>query len=327
MRIVNTINNNLGKSVSFKTFSKEYYEYHQYNWANYFIKAKDGLYDLLPRYQNSQHALLNDLIDQFENIVKARTNELTGLIQHFTTGLYLNLLYDAGGQTALGKDIEDAMNYKAFRSSAKASWFCDKLNLKSCLYCNAQFALTVGKDGVKKKLLFQLDHFFNKNRYPFLSLTLGNLIPSCSTCNISKSKTSFNFSTHIHPYLDDCNSKFRFKLNEDNALEYLLNSRDEKLLKPELEIYDQRFREHARIFSIENIYAKHTDIVEELLLKSLYYNDSKKEELKRQFNSLHFDDSVLDRFILGNYSLDSEINKRPLAKLYRDIGQQLKIIK
>lgn len=327
MRIVENLNNNLGKIVSFKTFSEEYYIYHRNGWTDYFHKAKDNLINLLPLYTNIENDLLIEFIDNFKEIIKARPNEMPSLIANYTAGRYLNILHDGTRQTSFGKVVENAFNYDAYRQSAKASWFCEKLNIKSCLYCNAQFALTVGKAGVKKKLLFQLDHFYNKNRYPFLSLTMGNLIPSCSTCNISKSKTSFDLITHIHPYFEDCNSKFRFKIDEENVLEYLLNNRDDKLLKPEIEIFDTRFTEHVRIFNIGNIYDKHTDVIEELILKSLYYNESKKEELIKQFDELSFDNSILDRFILGNYSLDSEINKRPLAKLSKDIGKQLKLIK
>lgn len=328
MKVVREIRNETGKYVTFKTFSQEYLNFHKPNWKNYFHSAKQGLYDLIPNYSNDDVNLINDLINNFENIIKATSSEIPSLIEKFTIGNYANLLINvAGNRTNLCIDIEEKFNYNDFRKSAKVSWFCEKLEIKACLYCNAQFTLAVGKQGNAKKLLFQLDHYYNRRRYPFLSLTLGNLIPCCSSCNIAKSKKDFDSNSFFHPYLEDLNSHFTFKIDEDSILKYLIEKREVELLKPTIQTTDNRVLNHIEAFRLNYIYDKHTDIVEELILKSLYYNKSKRNELKTTFEELNFDNSTIDRFILGNYTLDSEINKRPLSKLSKDIGKQLKIIK
>jgi len=324
MRIIDKIFDNSGKLVSFVSFANEYYTFHKRRWRiNFFDKARNNLTALAAIKNGTERLLVNDLLTDFEQIIKATANEIPNIILKFTTGAYTNVL---ANNKVFRKEIEDAFNYSAFRKSAKASWFAERFEVKSCLYCNAQFTLAIGKDGTKKKLLFQLDHFYNKSTLPFLSLTLGNLIPSCSTCNISKSSKSFTLLTHIHPYHEDANIKFDFYIDQNNALEYLIGNRDYKLLTPKVNVVDPRFNAHKTTFSIEAIYEKHTDVVEELVLKSLYYNQSRREELKKEFADLKLSASVIDRFVLGNYSLDSEINKRPLAKLSKDIGKQLKII-
>lgn len=328
MKVVREIRSNNGKLITFKMFADEYLNFHQVNWTDYFHAAKEGLYDLIPNYYNEELNLINDLIDNFERIIKATSSEIPNIINEFTTGNYNNLLIDAtGNKTPLCNDIELIFNYKGFRKSAKASWFCEKLEIKACLYCNAQFTLAVGKDGNSKKLLFQLDHYYNRYRYPFLSLTLGNLIPCCSSCNIAKSKKDFNSINFFHPYFEDLSSNFTFKINEDSILDYLLDKRDVNLLKPIIYTKNIRVINHIKEFRLNYIYDKHTDIVEELVLKSLYYNETKRNELKHTFEELNLDNSMIDRFILGNYTLDSEINRRPLSKLAKDIGKQLKIIK
>lgn len=107
----------------------------------------------------------------------------------------------------------------------------------------------------------------------------------------------------------------------------MIGNRDYKLLRPRLNVIDARFNSHNEVFSIEQIYEKHADVVEELVLKSLYYNKSRRDELQKEFAELNLSPSIIDRFVLGNYTLASEVNKRPLAKLSKDIGKQLKIIK
>lgn len=329
MKLIDTIVENSGKLVSFATFANEYYTYQKPSWrTNYFDQARINLTALAAAKNGAQQQLLLDILIDLEAIIKATPSQIPAIISKFTTGVHANVI---SGNTIpiknFRKEIEDAFNYSAFRKSAKASWFAERFEIKACLYCNAQFTLAIGKDGTKKKLLFQLDHFYNKATYPFLSLTLGNLIPSCSSCNISKSKIPFDITTHIHPYHEDANVKFDFYIDQNKALEYLIGNRDYKLLTPKINVIDPRFNAHMTTFNIEAIYEKHTDVVEELVLKSLYYNKSKREELKKEFADLKLSPSIIDRFVLGNYSLDSEINKRPLAKLSKDIGKQLKIIK
>lgn len=60
--------------------------------------------------------------------------------------------------------------------------FIAKTQLRVCPYCGMEFIQPSGK--TKK----QIDHFFPKNRYPFLALSYFNLIPSCDTCNESPNK-------------------------------------------------------------------------------------------------------------------------------------------
>lgn len=328
MRIIDKLVNNKEKLVSFANFADEYYNFHKGSWTNYFEQAEINLTALAIAKVGAQQIFIQELINDLKSIIKATPSQIPGIISKFTTGVHANII---SGNTipikTFRKEVEKAFNYSAFRKSAKASWFAERFEIKACLYCNAQFTLAIGKDGMKKKLLFQLDHFYNKADLPFLSLTLGNLVPSCSSCNISKSSKSFTISSHIHPFHEDTNTKFDFYIDENKALDYLLGNRDYKLLTPHIKIVDPKFTNHNATFNIEAIYHKHTDVVEELLLKSLHYNESKRNELKKEFAELKLSPSIIDRFVLGNYSLDSEINKRPLTKLSKDIGKQLKIIK
>lgn len=63
------------------------------------------------------------------------------------------------------------------------------VNVDACPYCNrgdAGDAVEMKEiDGVLKKVYNKgnLDHFFAKEYYPYLAITLTNLVPSCPTCN------------------------------------------------------------------------------------------------------------------------------------------------
>lgn len=107
-----------------------------------------------------------------------------------------------------------------FNSSSKsiAFWLAKKVGRNTCVYCNRQYVFTVEKgDGnVANERITRpvFDHWFPKASHPLLSLSLFNLIPSCSICNSSvKGCADFSLETHIHPYVHENNHpQFTFKV-------------------------------------------------------------------------------------------------------------------
>jgi len=112
--------------------------------------------------------------------------------------------------------------YKTIRNSNwSASELCHKLNISICPYCNRQYIFTASKveeDGSEKWVARpQLDHFYPKSKYPFLSCSFYNLIPSCPTCNMGKND---NDTETLYPYLEGFrnsdgsrNAQFRIESN------------------------------------------------------------------------------------------------------------------
>lgn len=64
-----------------------------------------------------------------------------------------------------------------------AYWLQRRLGLRTCPYCNANYT----RASAKGRFRADLEHFFPKSKYPYLSVTLYNLFPSCHTCNKLKS--------------------------------------------------------------------------------------------------------------------------------------------
>ncbi|WP_336828352.1 hypothetical protein [Sphingobacterium multivorum] len=72
-----------------------------------------------------------------------------------------------------------------------------------CPYCNLELALNSKNPttGATANQL-NLDHFFDKDNNPLLSLSLFNLIPCDTTCNTTnKYTTEFSDEYHLNPYL------------------------------------------------------------------------------------------------------------------------------
>lgn len=93
-------------------------------------------------------------------------------------------------------------------SKSKAFWLSKAVGKNTCVYCNRQYVFTVEKgDGMVKEDRIArpvFDHWFAKSKHPLLSLSLFNLIPSCSVCNSSvKLNDDYTLATHIHPYVHE----------------------------------------------------------------------------------------------------------------------------
>lgn len=76
-------------------------------------------------------------------------------------------------------------------------------SLKYCPYCNADTVYAFRKDNKKRtKVASALDHFYPKAKYPYLALSLYNLIPACSRCN-SQMKGDADMTKVANPYIED----------------------------------------------------------------------------------------------------------------------------
>lgn len=203
----------------------------------------------------------------------------------------------------------------------KKSEYIKNLDITVCPYCNRNYIFNFKKSN-SLKATAQLDHFFDKSTYPYFSISIFNLVPSCQTCNQRKSKIQNDI---YHPFIEAFNDDVKFKLKlKDSKFYYDKDSLEieKKILKNE-----DKVNSHIKTFNIDNLYEEHKDIVLELIQKAQIYNESYIDELYRKYEGTLFKnrEDVL-RHITGGYIEDKDINKRPLSKLIKDISEELDLI-
>lgn len=128
--------------------------------------------------------------DDIEKLIKGDKNVFKGFIDEFG---YI----EDDNKT---KSLLLAFGYENFTNSKKewnAYEYCKALGINVCPYCNENFILTIGS-GKERAIRPQLDHFYPKDLYPYLSCSIFNLIPSCGNCNHIKSDKTDEI---IYPYL------------------------------------------------------------------------------------------------------------------------------
>ncbi len=259
-----------------------------------------------------------------------KPNELHLRIKYLEKRRWQKLIYDHK-MTKFGIELLDIFGYRnRFRSNKnRGIWLARQLNIKSCPYCNAQStiiaATTLGNDIAK----FQFDHFFSKDKYPYLSISLYNLIPACVNCNITKSSKLLDLKNHYHPYFSDLSICFKFylKYNPDpkklNLSQVKLQNLDIEIV-PKYPLAKSFVDTHNNLYHINGVYERYQDIAEELLIKSIIYTKH-FQATQLKIKNLFPDESTYLRYLIGAYPSSGDMLKRPLSKFTQDIAKQLKL--
>ena len=218
-------------------------------------------------------------------------------------------------------EIQKDYFYTLYKRLKKTEYIED-LDITVCPYCNRNYIFNFEIDD-SLNATAQLDHFFDKSTYPYFSVSIFNLVPSCQTCNQRKSTKP---NVIYHPFIESLNDDVKFKLKlKDSKFYYDKNSLEivTEVNKNKEEVVNS----HIETFNIQNLYNEHKDIILELIQKAQIYNESYIDELYQKYEGTLFKnrEDVL-RHITGGYIEDKDINKRPLSKLIKDISEELDLI-
>lgn len=203
-------------------------------------------------------------------------------------------------------------------------------NLKVCPYCNRTYIPFIHIKKGDKNIKGQLDHFFPKETYPYLAVSVYNLVPSCSYCNGSACKS----------IIDPNNPKTKlvnpFSLSDHKGMRFRLKSFDENIFDLEkctesIEIetetsFNPSLDINETIFHITDIYMAHRDIAAEIIFKYRAISDGKYVDfLRRLLNDKSFSISIRDISILywGVPLSEDRLGERPLSKFTLDLINHL----
>ncbi|SGZ09846.1 Putative uncharacterized protein [Moritella viscosa] len=107
------------------------------------------------------------------------------------------------------KDLGDLFNYEAM-SQVFGRDITNGIDLNICPYCNNEDIETINIEGAETRP--DLDHYYPKSKFPFLALTLSNLIPAGNRCN-QKYKRAHAMLGYVHPYIRGVSNNTLFNFN------------------------------------------------------------------------------------------------------------------
>lgn len=224
--------------------------------------------------------------------------------------------------------LEKVFRYDTFSTRKVAYSIMHKMDVRVCPYCNRQYTVTLKNSKVRP----QFDHYFPKAEYPYLALTLFNLVPSCSICNLAKSSLNTMIEPILYPYEEEFGEKviFRTKMHKGASLiKYLYGLTDDfdvKIMNP-YRILKKEIDMQIKTLHLEELYNEHKDYIRDIA-KSHYINSEKRaKELHKMYPLLFKEEvDVINTFYMNDIRKENW-GKRPLSKLTKDIYDELGIHK
>lgn len=273
-------------------------------------RTKDKLYcSSLPQY-------LKKYIDgNLSNILTANPENLIEI----NTGFYSII---RGKNKKINSAVRRIFDYSSFinkKQEYNSYSLADNLQINTCPNCNRQYIITVNSNKVEGQLTRpDFDHYFPKSKYPLLSLSFYNLIPSCKICNSTfKGDKETDIKRHIHPYFDSIINEFSFDYKLSSKGLYNCESISINYENP---ISKDKIENTFKMFRIEETYNAHKFIVSQILqLKNSLNDDYLKILTQKTYTGIAW--SPEDAYKIGfgvNYK-DDELYEHPFSKLKKDI--------
>ncbi|MCM1142281.1 MAG: hypothetical protein NC453_27235 [Muribaculum sp.] len=182
--------------------------------------------------------------------------------------------------------------------------------------------ITSNKDYIAKPVF---DHWFAKSEYPLLSLSIHNLIPSCTVCNSSvKGTASMDINSHIHPYIV-----------EPKEVDFTFRATKTATAQPEWELKiarkaGSRIDNTIKAFALDEIYALHAPLEAKDIMD---FHDAYPDDYLKTLFAILKDDNKWNltreevyRILFGvEYDSDKFLD-RPFSKLKHDLLKQIGVI-
>lgn len=293
------------------------------------LQTKEGFKDHI--------AYLQDIIENYDAVVTAIPPDFECGLKHCLTSEQYNQEVPKAGKengkaSAKGRGngkkfyelVSERMGYANVRNKV-FPLYVERLGIKSCVYCNAQYGISLRKINKAYTSTYEIDHFRPQSAFPHLCTSFFNLQPSCSHCNKTKSDIEGRFNLYTVNVEDM--DPFSFYITPDSFCAYWL-SRDPDSLRIDFRCGDKELREnHEKRFRVSQKYERHKDEAAELIIKSQIYNKAYLDQLQASFGQ------VLPQFchmfhdvILGFPTDPRAIHKRPLTKMKQDVARQLGLL-
>lgn len=325
----------LGKKEQWNEFIERYKEKIEtpdYKVRNEFMRNKSHCENIIKsiRKKFEEKKEEQDILDKLSERISQGNYTLEERLTLEEKNIIIKNIID-DSTTKIIKKIEGVFNYKEFGQGTKwnRNIFLTLTGIEVCPYCNRQYITSFNIDE-HNRTTADLDHYYAQSKYPFLALSIYNFIPSCAICN----RTFKNDCDEevVYPYdecFDDDEVKFITNFNSGNEFTYLIgedlrfNLEFNKIEKCNVE-RAERIKNSKKVFKLENVYSNNKQYVRDLIKRFYYYNEKWIEEIENTYGSrLSLSRNEIVELEFGNYLTPENFNKKPLAKLTKDILDEL----
>ena len=300
-----------------------------YNTKNALKCHLNGLKNEIPNRIKSQKPKAKLTPKNYEKLSYFLTKNIKEILagdQMVLLELHQKLIKLKLNKKKLVHDLNLVLSYDWYRDFKKNKYngfvLAKNLGIETCPYCNRNYTTSTRIDKKSKSIFPAFDHFLPKDKFPLLAISFYNLIPTCTICNTRKSNDNPIEKNIIYPYSrDNLTAKFSFKVIpksvsvfsgkfEDFSLDI---SNDSSLSNSDV----LKINDTIEYFDIKEILeSNHSDLVKEIIWKSISYNDTFRKYLKNTFG---FSEDEIFKLVFETYFEEDRLVERPFSKLKRDI--------
>ncbi|MFM2016893.1 MAG: hypothetical protein RL007_549 [Bacteroidota bacterium] len=271
----------------------------------------------------------------------------------------------------LSKRLLKIFNYDSFVAAYMPKWgayqLAESLNVSACAYCNRIFTFTLDrvdqgrrlkktktaarrkfklKDIASAKTRPEFDHFYPKDQFPYLALSIYNLIPSCHVCNSNfKGKRVLNYDDYFNPYEDDFHDtmKITATLRNKDQIQQLIDQgqlqgevRDHfgtQLFAGKLNSFDlvftpknptsitvnEKAQKHIQLFALAELYELHKSQAARIIKNAIVHGPGAVADIYARHTGLFHSQEEVRSALVGNETDPDKINQSPLSKMTIDI--------
>lgn len=219
--------------------------------------------------------------------------------------------------------LENVFRYDAYSKRKVVIDILQKMKVTVCPYCNRQYIFTLSNGKARP----QLDHYYPKSEYPYLSLSLYNMIPCCSVCNMAKSSLDTINTPILYPYDEEIGEEAYFEIRYRNEYVKVIhgNSDDFDIIlntdnaKNKKIIDNQMSKLH-----LSELYNKHNAYVQDIIKSKIVNSDEYINQICIRFPKLFKSyDEVKNLLYMTDIRKDFW-GERPLSKLTHDIDKYMR---
>lgn len=300
----------------------------QYEVCKKELKELNGI--KAPEYvlTDSEQSVVKELLDNLEKITEAPYDDLKTWIDRFQREFNPDRDGNPRKESALYKAVYKIFVTQGYEDDEFKDTVWKITDLRVCPYCNRSYISLIYITRSSKTLRGQLDHFYPKEKYPYLAMSVFNLVPSCSFCNGINGKSSRD------PYIEGIISPY--SLSDHKGLRFRLGSFSNKIFDLEkcardIEIIadvsqNPAMAKNEEVFNLVDMYTAHRDLAADIIFKhriisSKPYLDSIINLLRNPDLQVNGKDLML--LFWGVPLSEDRLGERPMSKFTLDLINHL----
>lgn len=258
----------------------------------------------------------------YDNSGAPKQDELKKIILSSRDGLK-KYIHDIGEfKEEDGKEIlEKVFKFENFSKRKVAYEILRVIKVDVCPYCNRQYVMTI-KSG---KVRAQLDHFYPKKKYPYLALSLFNLIPCCSVCNTSKSNLNTVKDPILYPYEEEFGYDVSFNVKvDDRKRNYAkviqgVSDKFDVIIKNPSGKNAKKIDTQMEKLHLYELYNEHKPYIKDLFRNRYINTPERIKEIQKEFSELFGSEEEIKSVLYMSAIKKENWHTRPLSKLTHDI--------